>query len=323
MTQINDGYSGITSSPIHNQIIYNENPPEPFMKAIANDTYTKGDAKFSVTELIVPSRVVALNHEHGEQTRTPFSMIDSLMGRAIHNIMEDNDQEGIAEEILYTTIEGVKIKGQFDRLEDGIIKDYKSVKVSSFKAKANEDFYDWVLQLNCYAEILREHGVEVEGLAVNAFLKDWSPIERDRYEDYPFNPWPEVHLKLMPPEEIRTWMTTRVRSHLAAMEDLPLCSDEDRWASPYTFAMKKQGRDRAVKLFKTAEEAKEWYSYQTDKSQLFLERRPSTSRRCRHYCPVSQFCSQWATLKSEEDTGPILIPLNDVAARSSSFSIME
>ena len=74
-----------------------------------------------------------------------------------------------------------------------------------------------------------------------------------------------------------------------ADDDIPICSEEERWASPTLYAVMKQGRKSAVKICSTAEEAQALID--TDVEHLYLEVRPGVSRRCEDYCPVAQFCN--------------------------------
>jgi hypothetical protein len=73
-------------------------------------------------------------------------------------------------------------------------------------------------------------------------------------------------------------------------EDLQNCSDEERWMSETIFAVKKEGRKTAVRIFKTVEEAKAL----AEKEKGYVEIRRGEPKRCAgNYCGVAQWCEQY------------------------------
>ena len=79
---------------------------------------------------------------------------------------------------------------------------------------------------------------------------------------------------------------------------LPDCSDEDMWAKPAVWALKKTGGVRAKSLHysedaanKALEDAGKGYE---------IEFRPGERTRCENYCNVRDFCSQWAAFNKGE-----------------------
>ena len=46
------------------KITNNANIPQPIVDAIKNDSYSKGKADISVTQLIAPAQIVALERKH-------------------------------------------------------------------------------------------------------------------------------------------------------------------------------------------------------------------------------------------------------------------
>jgi hypothetical protein len=73
-------------------------------------------------------------------------------------------------------------------------------------------------------------------------------------------------------------------------EDLQNCSNEERWMSETTFAVKREGRKTAIRVFKTIEEATEL----AEKEKGYVETRLGEPKRCTgDFCGVSQWCAQY------------------------------
>jgi hypothetical protein len=273
------------------------NLPEPIVNAVANDGYTRGGSDISVTQLLTPPRIVALRRQHEEEISEDVSdRIWSLLGQSIHTILERANATGIAERRLEIEIEGWKVSGGMDLVcKDGILSDYKVTTAYKFKdGKAPLDFEQ---QLNCYAAILRANGETVQGLQIVGILRDWSKLEAARDPNFPQSQVVIISIPMWPEEIAKRFLRDRVVLHQQARLSLPLCSTEDRWAKPDTFAVKKQGAARASRVYPTEDEA---IAHAKQDSALFVEKRAGENTRCKHYCPVSRFCQQFAALEGEQ-----------------------
>ena len=147
--------------------------PEPIVRAISNDSYTKGDADYSVTELLSPPQLVRLRREHAtEITEDASDRIWSLLGQAVHTIIE-RASEGLPDVLTETTLvldfEGTRIKGTFDGLtiSSGELNDFKVTTV--WKLIGGGVPEEWEAQTNIYRWMLwRLKGIEVNAIAVIA-----------------------------------------------------------------------------------------------------------------------------------------------------------
>ncbi len=98
-------------------------------------------------------------------------------------------------------------------------------------------------------------------------------------------------IPLWTPAEQEKFVVRRVSEHQLAEEwresTLPLCTPEERWHRPDTWAVKKKGNKRASRVFEEPVSANE-YAAKT----LFMEveHRPGVDIRCASYCRVAQFC---------------------------------
>ena len=73
-------------------------------------------------------------------------------------------------------------------------------------------------------------------------------------------------------------------------EELQPCSPEERWMKETTFAVKREGRKTAIRLFKTMEEATEL----AEKEKGYVETRAGEATRCvGDFCGVSKWCNQY------------------------------
>jgi ABC-type transporter Mla MlaB component len=266
--------------------------PEPIVRAISNDSYTKGDADFSVTELLSPPQLVRLRREHAaEIVEDAADRIWSLLGQSVHTIIE-RASEGLADVLTETTLvmdfEGTRLKGTFDSLtiSSGELNDFKVTTV--WKLIGGGVPEEWEQQTNIYRWMLhRLKGIDVGGIAVIAILRDWSKREAERRSDYPQQQAVRLEVPVWPLQVTEAFVRSRIDLHRDTTQG---CSDEDIWAKPSKWALMKRGRKTAVRLYDTREEAEaENYG-----NGSWVEYRPGQATRCESYCPVSRFCEQWA-----------------------------
>lgn len=272
------------------------NLPQPIVEAVKNDSYSAGDADMSVTTLLKPPRITALEAKHdGEIEEDASERIWSLLGQVVHGILERADTTGIAERRLFMTAEGWRISGQMDRFMAGVLQDYKFVTVYKFKDGKVPEEYE--AQMNVYAELLRQNGHAVTHLEIVGILRDWSKMEARRDESYPQTQIVVREVPLWPEIKAREFIRTRVILHQQARITLPLCSQEERWAKPDTFAVIKQGAKRATRVYESEDEA---IGHAKQDSALYVQKRLGENTRCQNYCAVSRFCDQFKALESDK-----------------------
>jgi hypothetical protein len=245
----------------------------------------------------------------------------SLLGRAVHQILEDGADTDIEtpEERLFMEVEvngtRVTVSGAMD-LQEGKkklidIKDYKVTSVYGFQA----DKEAWHNQLNCYAHLVRKAqkagiyapdgtwklvdrvGRGVGSLGIVAILRDWSSGKAKTTQNYPPAAIQEVALPLWPAHEAEEYFLDRVAKHLKARamdfagKELPFCSQSERWEDDPTYAVKKPGNKRATKVFEEYQNAVDFIN--ESKDTLVIEERGGTPRRCDgDWCKVAAWCSQ-------------------------------
>ena len=277
--------------------------PQPFVELATKSAYSKGEADYSVTEIISPPRIQRLRVKHWEDmTQDVSDMTWSLMGTMAHNLLEKKTDDGLqAEERLYVEIDGVVLSGAMDLQEevDGSIKitDYKFTSAWALR----EDKVEWVLQQNIYAWMVGKiKGKKVTSISICAFIRDWSRREAATNPHYPQASAQIVPIALMDSGEVEAYIKERISLHRQAKVDadwdneLIHCTDEERWSRETKYAVKKEGRKSAVRVLDTQEEADAMLAEMPPKDKGFIEIRKGESVRCTgNFCGVAKWCSQF------------------------------
>lgn len=289
------------------QVLNRNNLPQAFLNFADANRHTKGGAEISITGLIDSPQIRHLTELHEEDlTVDVVSDVMAMFGTAVHNILEAHAPEGdIVEARLHTVLGGMKVSGQIDRISGGLvggvhIQDWKTVQGSALTINPKGS-NSWISQLNGYAVLARENDIEVDGLSVGAFVRDWSNAKARRSRDFPQAPYVEIPILMWDPSDAKTYFEDRVKLH--QMNPPPPCTDEERWMRNPVFAVyeyKKTGgglKKRATRLLDSTYEA-EAYMMQNNITGEIIKR-PSEPIRCEgNYCGVSSVCEQF---KKEND----------------------
>ena len=273
------------------------NVPQPLVTLASKEYYSKGKSDYSVTELMSPPRVQRLRSQNDNlMVQDVSEMLWPLLGSALHVVMERGETPGwTSEERLFTEVDGVTISGAIDLQEetpDGVgIVDYK---FTSAWAVMN-DKIEWEQQLNVYKWLVeRVKKKPVKSLRICALIRDFSRHDTGR-EGYPQAPIHVITLPMWDYEHADKYVTKRLDMHRNAKvsqdlgEDLQDCSPDERWMSETTYAVRREGRMTAIRVFKTIEEANEL----AEKEKGYVETRLGEPKRCiGDYCGVSQWCQQ-------------------------------
>ena len=287
------------------KITNNHNLPNHIVQLASRSTYSKGKAEYSVTELLSPPRIRRLREQHiNELTQDVSEMLWALMGSALHVVLERGTTPNtLTEERLFLDINGTTISGQIDLQEHTpqgvVITDHKFTSVwSVMNGKA-----DWEAQLNIYRYLVEKvKQQKVYKLQILAFLRDWN-----RHEMKPDYPPTQVHVVDIPIwdlDKAEQFIQNRLELHRDSKlshawgDGLPECTSEDRWESETTYAVRREGRKTAIRVFKTLQEATEL----ANKEKGYVETRIGESKRCTgNWCGVAEFCDQYrASLSNSE-----------------------
>ena len=279
------------------QITNKQNLPAPVVELLKRNYYTKGASQYSVTELMSPPQIRRLREQYDDVIEIDvIDLFATQFGTFMHGKLEAKEVEGyLNEERLFAEVDGITISGAIDlqKIEDhGVtVIDYKFVKAWSVMQNKSE----WETQLNVYkwlVETVKRR--KVVGLQICAFVKDYSKWESK--EGYPQAPIVMIEIPMWDSVRAETYVRERLEMHRHAKmsqdfgEELQPCTDEERWAKETTYAVKREGRKTAIRVFKTIEEATEL----AEKEKGYVETRKGEYTRCaENFCGVAQWCAQY------------------------------
>jgi hypothetical protein len=279
------------------KITNKQNLPAPIVALVSRNYYSKGASQYSVTELMSPPKIRRLREQYDAEMEIDVTkMIASQLGTFMHGKLEAKEVVGYTnEERIFTEVDGIVISGAIDLQQqvDGgvVIIDYKFVK--AWSVKQGKD--DWTTQLNIYKWLVESvKRVPVKGLQICAIIKDYSA--HDTSEGYPEAEAVMIDIPMWDSVTTEAYVRKRLEMHRNAKvnhefgEELQACTDEERWMSETVFAVKREGRKSAIRLFKTIEEATEL----AEKEKGYVETRQGEPKRCTgDFCGVSKWCKQY------------------------------
>ena len=281
------------------------NLPQPFVDLVSGDTYSKGESDITTTGLAQPPKIAELTRRHSNEiTMDASEKVWTMMGTANHYVLEQialrNPERYVTEQRFYLDIDGVKLGGQidlFDR-ETETLWDYK---VSSVYKAMSDDKLEWTKQANVNKFLCEHNGFHPKKLAILLVMKDWKRKEAEFKADYPKCAIQEIPLPIWREEETLAYIKSRINLHNAAKlieeEDaIPVCTEEERWAKPTTWAvLKEKGAKRAVNggIYELESEA----IAHAKRISGAVEKRDGSNPRCENYCQVRQWCNFGRSLK--------------------------
>lgn len=290
--------------------------PKSLEDAITKNTYDLSQSNpniYSVTTILNPPKVKHLSLRHWKKlTRDISDSIWLLLGSSVHTVMERiSDKNRLIEERMFIDTntwdivdkkhlkdDVIYIAGKpdlYDTLEH-LVEDYKVTSVY----KVMGDYKEWEEQLNCYAWLYRRLGFPVKQLRILAILKDWSRTKARMDKNYPKTAAFPIKIKLWSEEEQLKFLKERLQLHVQYRDipddEIPPCSMKERWAKPDKWAVMKEGRKSALKLFDDENQAKgmaiKCNMVKKNKSDFYyVEHRPSEDIRCLHFCDVNKYCN--------------------------------
>ncbi len=282
------------------------NLPQPFVDLVSESSYSAGEADITTTSLFQPPKIRELMKRHGDKvTEDASDRVWTMLGTANHYVLEQiakrNPERYLTEVRYYASIDGVKLGGQidlFDR-ETETLWDYK---VSSVYKAMSDDKLDWTRQANINKYLCEQNGIFPKKIAILLVMKDFKLREAKIKRDYPKCPVLEIPLPIWKEEETLAYIKSRIALHEAAKhiendDDIPICTPEERWEKPTTWAvLKEEGAKRAVNggIYESESEA----IAHARKISGAVERRDGSCPRCEDYCKVRQFCQFGRNLKT-------------------------
>jgi hypothetical protein len=306
------------------------NLPQSLVDALMGDTYDLKNAPaniISATTLIAPPKVKLLEQRHDAEIEVDVSeMLWRFIGTACHYVVEQATKgERLSEERMFLDVASCEVHSAVDGKKAQDQAWYKkaawycSAKIDLYDsdAKALQDYKitsvwavlldkepkkEWVEQLNIGAFILRKVGFQTKKLSIIAIFKDWSASKAPR--DYPSLPIPmkEIPIPMWSDDLCISFIRDRVQVYIRAKavpdNEIPECSEEERWATKTTYAVMKAGNKRALAVKDSRGEAETQCRImkgQYPKNSFSVEERPGEDKRCLNYCNSGKngFCNYY------------------------------
>lgn len=276
----------------------------------------------SVTRMIDSPLIQWLTLQNWDKLEQDVSdMLYMMEGEAVHSIMEKHAEEGsIVEENMSLMVGDTMVTARADKyvpiyghsktptdeeihyLIGGEVVDWKGTSVWTYIRALKENGTgaksEWVKQLNIYAFLFRRLGKPVTQLTVWLKLRDWTPSEKARSgPEYPACGFAKCEIPLWNDAEAQRYIIERIQAHKVCVESKGqyVCTDEERWIRPTTWAVMKKGRKTAVAVFGPGQtrgggkkEAEDYMLSQP--GTCALEERVGGYIRCELYCPVRTIC---------------------------------
>ena len=267
--------------------------PESILQAVTADPYTKGEADFSVTELIKPPQINRLWAEH--ENKISMDVRDEfwkLLGRGVHNVLEQYSDGGVSEERHFAKVGDLTVSGAIDLVSNGMVTDYKVTSTYSVMKGLKPE---WEQQLNMYSWLLRQNDISSSSLRIVALCRDWIKSRSDRSQKYPASPIVILPVPKWPDEQQDQYIEERVRVHMD--ESTIPCTSEERWARGRYMVTGTGVKLKKPKLFDTLREASVWTQEKENPikgiAYQITETTPTYVRCEGNWCGVRDFCPQY------------------------------
>lgn len=267
--------------------------PESILQAVTADPYTKGEADFSVTELIKPPQINRLWAEH--ENKISMDVRDEfwkLLGRGVHNVLEQYSDGGVSEERHFAKVGDLTVSGAIDLVSNGMVTDYKVTSTYSVMKGLKPE---WEQQLNMYSWLLRQNDISSSSLRIVALCRDWIKSRSDRSQKYPASPIVILPVPKWPDEQQDQYIEERVRVHMD--ESTIPCTSEERWARGKYMVTGTDVKLKKPKLFDTLMEASVWTQGKENPvkgiAYQITETTPTYVRCEGNWCGVRDFCPQY------------------------------
>ena len=270
------------------------NLPAAFVNAVSTTRHNAAGC-FSATTLNKGAKEIILSDRHFEEIEVDAAdQVWAVWGTAVHALLESQPDNNFHEEYFKVPVSESYVTGQVDSydMENATIYDWKTASVWKVQYA---DFDDWRRQGMTYAWLLQQSGLEVKKCRFVALLKDHSKTKAKNDRSYPQSPVFIYEFDVTPEDmaETRDRILNKVLEIESAYEldddAIEPCSAEERWADGEKWAVMKNGRKTAIKLFDNEADADAMAGEMGN--AYYVEHRPAISRKCGEYCLCKDFCS--------------------------------
>ncbi len=278
------------------------NLPEGFVKACSTAAHNAPGC-VSATTLLKGTKEIILTRRHWDELEDDVAdRVWAIFGSAVHSLMEVETPDTFVEEDVEAKVGNMMVTGRMDCYDpkNEILYDYKTASVWKVIYK---DFDDWKKQGLIYAWLLNKTGFNVKKCRFIAMLKDHSKSKAKFDATYPQSPVYvyEFNVTESDLKDTETFIERKVaeieRCNDYPDDVIPCCTEDERWAKPTTYAVMKNGRKTALRVFNTRAEADKLVAEQG--AGCYVEERKGTDGKCQEYCTCREFCHYWKTFYGE------------------------
>jgi len=272
------------------------NLPAGIVKAVDIEPHNKADNELSATTLLKGTKEIILTRRHWEElTVDAADKIWAVWGTAVHALLEAEGEHEFTEcDFKVPMPNGMVLTGRIDNynMETETITDYKT---GSVWKVIFQDFEDWRMQGILYAWMLVQNGFKVKRAVFIDLLKDHSKSKAKFDSSYPEAPvylygYPITAAELKEGENFINEKLAEYQKYKDMADDeIPPCTDKERWATETKYAVMKNGNKKAVKVCDTEAEAQQRAA--TLGAGHYVETRPGVSKKCAEYCDCCDFCN--------------------------------
>ena len=281
------------------------NLPPAIYNAVCNDTYDTHENVYSATTLLKdPCEIILINRHAAEIEEDASESLYALLGSALHEVLEraKEDENEIREERLFYEFPEGAISGKFDSFDatqgKEVLRDYKC---TSTWTAIYGDGGKYKKQLSVYLMLIEKTlNIRCRHAQIIQFFRDHSMSKAKFDKSYPQSPIRVIDYYFTDEDIAKTEEEVRAKlREISALKDtpddeLPPCSAENRWETPTTYAVKKDGRKSALRVLPSKEEAETWMEL-NDAKGCYIEERKGESRKCMNYCKAAPFCHYYLT----------------------------
>ena len=279
------------------------NMPAAFVNAVSTNRHNAAGC-FSATTLNKGAKEIILTDRHFDEiTVDAADSVWAVWGTAVHALLESQPDNNFHEESFKVPVGNSFVTGQVDSydMEHATIFDWKTASVWKVQFA---DFSDWYKQGMTYAWLLKQSGLEVRHCVFIALLKDHSKTKAKTDASYPQSPVFKYEFDVTDEELAQT--EARIIAKVVEIEnayklgddDIEPCSAEERWADDEKWAVMKNGRKTAIKLFDNSADADAMAGEMGN--AYYVEHRPAISRKCGEYCNCKDFCNFYKAMNKGE-----------------------
>lgn len=285
------------------------NLPNQLVELVDNN-YKPTPKQYSCTTILKPTRQIILERRYTNEIEQDVSdMCWMIFGIAVHSVIENSKESDgqFKEEKLkvdlgkyWDELKGYYLSGRSDMI-DLIEKKIIDWKTCSAWKIIYKDFEDWKKEMLIYAWAVKDMGFDIDKSEAIAFIKDHNKTKSKIDSSYPNLPiWVEK-FKFNEKEfdEIKKFIYNKFielkNNENVEDDELPLCTDEERWKDKTKYAVKKIKNKTATKLHDNYEEAKEHLNnLEKEFPNIYeIEVREGTDKKCLEYCSCCKYCNYW------------------------------